>query len=236
MKIRLIVMAGLVLAGAVSSYGAVIAAWDLSSGRGGAVPAGWTTWTVADITNQTANTVGGLTLSISSATAPTVGQTQIDAAGVWHNVAAPLVTLGTDAPSQSVYEDYLTGMTTAKATTLTLSGLTAGQQYQVQFLSVFQVFSPAQLQTVVQDGVTVASIDSTGVGALTDNRLVYSGYYTFTATALDTDVAFLINGSTTGNAGKNGIAAVMVIPEPATMGLVGATGFMLLWLRRRFMV
>ena len=213
--------------------GTVVAAWDFGSTRVGAVPTGWTTWSSADLTNNNLpSTVGALTLTYSSTNvvAPfaSIGAAQIDATGVWAYVNAPLLDLDTSLTAQDVYEDFLTSLSTAKQAKLTLSGLTDGRTYQIQFVSVFTPFSPAQVQLVKQDGVSVDTINSASAGPTNENRVIYSDYYNFTATNGDTDVAFSFDGSTTGNSGKNGLAGMIVsevnLPDHYTLTITGGTG------------
>ncbi len=204
--------------------GTVVAAWDFGSSRDGGVPAGWTTWSNEDlVTNGTASTIGGLTLTHSSTNtaapfASTIVQ-QIDSAtttGVWGYVNAPLLDLDTGSASQSVYEDFINRMTTPIATKFTLSGLTIGETYQIQFVSIFSPYEGVQVQLITQGGIAATTISSAGVGSIDDHRVIYSDYYDVIATASNS-VVFEVDGSSTGNAGKNGLAGMIV-------KLVSATG------------
>ena len=186
--------------------GPVVAAWDFGDVRIGEVPAGWTTWTSSDMSNLVSTTVGDLTLSLS-ATQAVISVSQIDALGIWSEQAPALLALDNDLISQNVYEDYLSNMTANRATTLTLSGLTAGKQYQIQFLGVFVPTTNAQTIAVTQDGAAADGITYTA-GTTGEYRVAYSHYYNFTATETNTDVQFGFVGPS--NAGKNGLAGMIV--------------------------
>lgn len=244
MKKRLMI-AGLLLASVASSYGTVVAAWDLSSSKNmaGGVPTGWTKWdNGALVTNHTASTAGGLTITHTSTA---VANPYANAQALIGNTET--FNVYSNAPSLYAFADYTSGASrnvlgdavvslgAGSQQKLTISGLTAGQQYQIQLVGTFQLVSPLtnQFINVTQDGAAAAQITTVGFGDSSVARVVFSSYYLFTATALDTDVQFgFASGS--GLQNKNGISAVMVntIPEPATMSMLGLAGMTILFIRR----
>lgn len=229
MKSRLIAMAGLLLMGTMSGYGDVVQGWDLGSGNTTAVPAGWTTWNNDTVvTVGASSTVGGLTLTYTSGGPLTLGNTP-GTTPMFNS--APLLLAG----NNGVFRDSVLLPSAPATTVFTLSGLTAGRTYEIQFTG--QITAAAggtgtRNIAISKDGAAAVNVLTTPQAT---DTWFSSPIFTFVATSGDLDTAFTLTKVNAGNSGISGII-VNTIPEPATMGLLGATGFMLLWLRRRFMV
>ena len=226
-------MAAALAALVLSSHATVVAAWDFGDRRGRTVPSGWTIWSTADMSNKVSSTVGGLTLGIDYAAGNfAVNAKQINANANFIAEDPALLTLATDTAGQRVYEDYLAQLNTADPV-FTLSGLDAGKEYRVQFLGSFS--ADGKNISVSQDGAGAINIIE-GTNSVA-NDVAYSRYFSFTASAGDTDVAFQLD-NINGNNLNQGVSGMMVeiVPEPAALGLLSAAGGLLLWIRRRFAI
>ena len=224
MKKKLMMMAAALLVGAMSSYGGVVAAWDFTSKTAGTPPAGWTTWSSADISNKVNSTIGAITISDSASGTnfPYINSASIGTTAIWNEQAPALLALTNDAASQAVYCDYVAQMASAgKKFLITISGLTPGQQYQIQFVADFLITYSEQYIDVTQDGVLGAQILPT-FGHTNQNRVTYSPYYVFNATESDTDVAFSFYGPN--NNQKNGLAGVIVNEVGVTKYILTVNG------------
>ncbi|MDF7808371.1 PEP-CTERM sorting domain-containing protein [Pontiellaceae bacterium B12219] len=122
------------------------------------------------------------------------------------------------AQSGAYYDLLRSGWYSADAgKSITLNNLTEDQEYLVQIWSSDDRYGINQEQVV--DGVTLeTSLGQYVIG-------------TFTADATTQDLAF--SGT---DSGIMTAVQVRAIPEPATIGLIGAFGGGLLFVRRRFMV
>ena len=201
-KIIMLLVAGFMGAG----HCQVIAAWDFSSERGAKVPAKWTIWT-SERMEHGSSTAGGLTLT-HTAGKLFFNSVQIDD-GTFTAVAPALLPLKTDGASQSVYEDMITQLNGSQQ--FTLSGLTPGVTYQVQFLGSFA--RADQNLIIVWNGERPVNLISEG--ASVDRQVVYSSYFTIAATDSRKDVSFSFNRRGTGNMNSQGISGMVVSVAPA---------------------
>ena len=179
-----------------------IAAWDISNGRNGTPPGGWTTWTDASITNGTACTVKGITARFTGVT--TLNSRRIDD-GEFSYEDSPLFPIRSDSLA-SVYEDYITQLNGKQ--TLTLSALTPGTTYLIQFIGSFA--REGQNLSISQDGAPPVNLISDEVSIA--NQVVFSSHFSFTATTGDRDVSFTFNRTGSGNANTQGISGMLVKP------------------------
>jgi hypothetical protein len=116
-------------------------------------------------------------------------------------------------------------------TTITLSGLTSGQQYEVQ---LFAANANATSGSATVDFGTAAAV-TLGISTNTGGPAVFTGTFTADATSQAFDYR-VHNGS--GGIIEQNISGyqLRVIPEPATIGLIAFTGGGLILIRRRFMI
>jgi len=188
----------------------VIAAWDLASGNGTSVPAGWTTWdSSAVVAFGAQNTVNGLTLTHTAG-----GVTEA-------KNALPVSTTESATPllvaNAGVLNDYLRVDDTQ---TLTLSGLTPGQIYKVQLTgNCLTAANGSRNLEIVMDGSTTNLLFATPSTAAT-NEAAYSEIFNFTAS--DTDVVFVCNkvgsGASTGVSGLIVESEIVIVNDPPTWG------------------
>jgi hypothetical protein len=223
MSKKLMMMVALLLAGGVSSYGAVVAAWDF--GTNAPASSGWTEFTLGD---NNSSTVAGLTLTQAasggfSLRAQTPEATQTNA----------LVLLAAGADEMDDGFDLTVGTPSIQA--FTLSGLTEGQQYRLQFIGSVKSNSDAQNRNLT---LTLDDAGSSTANLLVTTTLKtginagYSQYVTFTATAGDTEVVLTFGEVSSGVKCVSGFI-VDAIPEPATLGMVVAFGAGIVFIRRR---
>lgn len=224
-----VIIAGL-LAGAVSSYGDVIAAWNFKTGTDATVSAGWTTFTVADSATVT---TGGLTLT-QDASGAAIAKSII-----------PVTDLSLDPAIQILSStDFLKGFDLNDALTaidvqgFTLSGLTVGQEYRLQFAgSVQYKDTPDERNlTMAVDGGAAHSLlglPPAGIVAPPNyDNVIYYGYSDYAVfTATDGDVALVFGEISSGNKAVSGLI-VETIPEPATIGMLGLGALLTLFVRR----
>ena len=206
------IIAGLLVGGAVSVYGAGIQGWDVGNGSGAAVPSTWTTWDNTSAEVGGSSTVGGLTLTHTSGAFSGWGKSS----GLSVFDSAPELLAG----AEGVFRDGASIGTTPAV--LTLSGLTAGRTYEIQFTTTIQ--SGRNLK-IIQDGTTTKNVLST---TLTTDTWVYSPVFTFTATAGDLDTAFSITKVGGGSGCQITGVIVNAIPEPETVGMLDLAGMVVL--------
>ena len=202
---------------------AVVAAWDFMDRRG-APEAGWTEWTTSDMTNGVANTAGGITIDVEYSGGSDnfyEGVKQIDGRANFIAEDPALLMLTTNAAGQNVYEDYL-GQLNVSQPVFTLSGLTPGYEYKVQFVGTFNL--DGKNISVSQDGAAAINIIE-GANSVA-NDIAYSRYFMFTAAAGNTDVSFELNniGGVNQQQGVCGVIVDAVFPEesPVMTGFLGA--------------
>ncbi len=135
--------------------------------------------------------------------------------------------LGSFAPahsgSQSVDLDGTSGLTSAGGLSQTLTGLTVGTSYTVDFFYSNNPAGSTSSANVTIGGVLLAAITHTGA---TFGNLNYTeGTYTFVASTgsaalafVSTDAASSVNGIFLDDVSVNPTIAV---PEPASLGLLG---------------
>jgi hypothetical protein len=204
----------------------IVAAWDFSDAESNS-DTSWTTWSSINYTNGTASpTVGGLTLENTSFTFKNNENKGPD----FEYQADPALLVPT---SDGVQRDWF-DMNGDQV--LTLTGLTPDQEYRFQFLGTTQQKDVAKNRNITMTlddaGGTTADLHADGT-AFQGNQWYagYSQYFTFTATAGDTDMVMTF--SETGG-GKKGLSGLIVeaVPEPATLGLFACAGIALVTRRR----
>lgn len=195
MKIRTIVTWVLTMCVmAVSTQAAIVAAWDLLDLDPVTAPAGWTTWSEAAAVGASSQ-VGGITLT------HTAGDNSTKNSGTVSVIekGTPLLTA-----NEGVWEDYILVDVNQ---TFVLSGLTPDQEYQIQFIGhcLMHANGGRNVQ-VVMDGSTSKTLM---VPATSGNlEASYSSYFTFTATAGETDISFVC--SKVGPGASSDISGVIV--------------------------
>ena len=217
------------------SYCDLVAAWDFSD-SGPAARSEWMTWANDNMTNGASITTNGVTLTLTLTGTPTFNAANPSNMQYYATFeGTPLVpgiieNDGSKNPQRGVFGDSIASLQVAGAT-MTLSGLTAGKTYEIQFIGLFGSVTDQTL-TISQDGAPVVSMAN---GANTFH-VIYSSIFTFTATDLDTDVSFALNRLGTGNTNQQGIAGMIVmevVPEPATFGMLVVSGVALMFARRK---
>jgi hypothetical protein len=124
----------------------------------------------------------------------------------------------------------------AGAFTHVLSGLSLGQQYQLQFTTTLRyAVTPSAFRTetvtlTTTEGIALASANSQGPSSTVRDFLVASDYLTWTAAATTLNFSFLSTGSTDDKILTSII--VNAVPEPTTAGLLGLGALSLLLIRR----
>ena len=228
------IVLAVVLGCAAVSYCDLVAAWDFGN-SGPAARSEWMTWENPNMTNGASITTNGVTLSLALTGTPTFNAANpgsMASATFEGTPLAPAIITndGNLNPQRGVFGDCMSSLQVAGAT-MTLSGLTAGKTYEIQFIGLFGSVTDQTL-TISQDGAPVVSMAN---GANT-YHVIYSSVFTFTATAGDTDVAFALNRLGTGNTNQQGIAGMIVmevVPEPATFGMLVVSGIALMFARRK---
>ena len=202
----------------LSGYSEVVAAWDFSNERAPAkaVP-GWTTWSTNDLINHVSSTVGGLTLTHTSG-AFSLFVKKIGTPAQILQFATPLLTLLDNDDGLRVYEDGINNF--AGKPVFTLSGLTPGKQYRIQFVATFVGLNTEKNISIKQDNATAVNIIEGGDTTVLPT-LVYSRYFIVTATADKTEVSFQFG--TSGTPFNQAICGMIVEenPAPAPALLVG---------------
>jgi hypothetical protein len=122
------------------------------------------------------------------------------------------------------------------AFTHVLSGLSIGQQYQLQFTTTLRyAVTPSAFRTetvtlTTDVGTAVATANSQGTSSSVRDFLVASDYLEWTAAATSLNLNFVSTGSTDDKI-LTGII-VNAVPEPTTTGLLGLGAISLLLIRR----
>ncbi len=140
-----------------------------------------------------------------------------------------------DAPASWETELSATGTWGSSAGTVSLTGLTATQEYRIQAL-VYDGRGDADVsgRTVEFDGVDQGQY-ANGISMVTwGDGLLVTGTFTADATTQDFTVeAFL---GTDSKGGQLNTLTLYAIPEPATFGMVAAFGGGILFIRRKLMM
>lgn len=174
----------------------IVAAWDFTDRNATTAPAGWTTWTTAGITNIGASSVvNGLTLTHTAGDGETKNITPVATT----ESAVPLL-----AGNDGVLNDCLKVDVNQ---TLVLAGLSAGQEYKIQFSGTcFTVADGSRNVRVEMDGGVIARNVFVPAGTAAANEVAYSRYFTFAATG--SDVEFVC--SKIGVGSSSGVSGMIV--------------------------
>ncbi len=193
-----------------ASHGEVISAWDLGAGSG--TNAAWTTWAELDASPLNASKVSGpLTLTHSSGFF--YNFVAMGGSGAPIETGVPLLT----APT-TVMRDGLNLGSSSEPIGYTISGLTIGVEYAVQFTGMILGDGTANMN-ITQTGGASANLAATAP-AMSHYDIYYSPQFTFTATSDSTAFSLVTVGSTAGRAGVSGVI-VAAIPEPASALMLG---------------
>jgi hypothetical protein len=143
--------------------------------------------------------------------------------------------------------DYLNGLDEARysVNTIQITGLTSGQEYKVQVWAndargSQNVALGRSLYLNYGDGSAASSgvqvLDNQNVGGTSTLGQWIVGTFTADA-ATETILATGYDGSQFGDEyGVVPLVQVREVPEPATLGMIGALGGLMLFIRRRFMI
>ena len=127
--------------------------------------------------------------------------------------------------------------------THTLSGLTLGQEYRLQYTATLRYANGASGGTPRYEGVDLtttvgtATLGATAVGVGSSDRdyAAASSYLEWTAASTSLDLVFNSDAGSADGKILNGII-VEAIPEPATLGLMVGVGGGMFFLRRRLKI
>lgn len=183
----------------------VVAAWDFNDAQTTAA-AGWTTVSASTLTDG-GSTISNITVQLTGGTL-VLKSRDIGTNANFVADGPALVSLSTSTDDQAVYEDYI--KVKQNNPVLTISGLTPGQEYAIQWIGTFGINN--QQISVTQDGALVSRIKADGVSAQYD--VVYSTHYMLTAAHGDTDVEFGFKGVNGGYDERYGISGLVIRSIP----------------------